>query len=204
MTNVKTFLRQCLLAVALAGSSLAALAGPTSFHVDQNTRTIANPQWIDLFFSRADGAAAATATVSNFSGAFGAVDYAEGGVTFMGDGSIILTNAAFSNIVDFTATFGGNFGFDVMFASDFIGGNSVDGSTFSVSVLDAGLNPIGGTLAQFNLFGSAGVSPSAVSNLVTITALSPSAVPEPSELLLMLTGLGLVGFMVRRRKATAA
>ena len=200
MTNVKTILRQCLLAVALAGTSVAALAGPTSFHVDLNTAGIVNPQFIDLFFSRADGATAATATVSNFSGAFGAVDYVEGGITFGSGGSIVFDNSMFANIVDFAATFGGHFGFDVSFASDFINGNSVDGSTFAVSVLDAGLNPLGGTLAQFDLFGSAGVNVTANSNLVAITALSPTAVPEPSELLLMLTGLGLVGFTLRRKQ----
>jgi len=31
-----------------------------------------------------------------------------------------------------------------------------------------------------------------------------SAVPEPSEMLMMTTGLGLVGFMLRRRKAVPA
>lgn len=200
MINAKTFLRQCLLAVALVGTSLGALAGPTNFHVDLNTNGLANAQFIDLFFAKADLAPPATATVSNFTGAFGAVDYFEGAVTFNGDGSVTIGNDPFSNLVDFNAVFGGTFGFDISFSSDFLNGSSTDGSTFSVSVLDAGLNPLtGAALARFDLYGSAGIARSANEQFATVTA-----VPEPSDMLMMLTGLGLVAFTVRRRKGPAA
>lgn len=199
MINAKTFLRQCLLAVTLAATALGALAGPTSFHVNLNTSALAKPTYIDLFFSAASNAAPASATVSNFTGAFGSVDYADGAVVFNADGSITIGNSPFSNMVGFKVLFGDTFGFDVSFNSDFLNGNSIDGSTFSVSALDAGLNPIGGPLVTFDLFGGAGIAVGADGQFASVTA-----VPEPSELLLMMTGLGLIGFVHRRRKQRAA
>ncbi|GGE67460.1 NF038129 family PEP-CTERM protein [Massilia psychrophila] len=198
MINAKTFLRQCLLALTLAATALGALAGPTSFHVNLNTSALAKPTYIDLFFSAASNAAPASATVSNFTGAFGTVDYADGAVVFNADGSITIGNSPFSNMVGFNVLFGDTFGFDVSFNSDFLNGNSIDGSTFSVSALDAGLNPIGGPLVTFDLFGGAGIAVGADGQFASVTA-----VPEPSELLLMMTGLGLIGFVHRRRKQRA-
>jgi hypothetical protein len=202
MFNVKTLLRQCLLAVALAGASLGALAGPTSFHVELDTAGLGNAQYIDFFFSKFGAAPDATVTVSNFTGDSLAVDYAEGAVTFHGDGSVTIGNGPdfFSNLVDYTAAFGGLFGFDLVFSTDFLASSSLDNSTFSISVLDGGLAPITGTLAQFEL-SSSGIARVAAERY-NITPLAATAVPEPSDLLMMVTGLGLVG-LVRRRKAHA-
>jgi hypothetical protein len=164
MLNIKTLLRQCLLAVALAGASLVALAGPTSFHVELDTAGLGNAQYIDFFFSKLGAAPDATVTVSNFTGNSLAVDYFEGAVTFNGGGSVTIGNGPdFSNMIDYTAAFGG-------------------------------------TQAQFELSAS-GIAPVAAERY-RITALAPTAVPEPSDLLMMVTGLGLVG-LVRRRKAHA-
>jgi hypothetical protein len=201
MFNVKTLLRQCLLAVALAGASLGALAGPTSFHVELETAGLANAQYIDFFFSKIGAAPDATVTISNFTGDSLAVDYFEGAVTFNGGGSVTIANGPdFSNMVDYTAAFGGMFGFDLVFSTDFLASSSLDSSVFSISVLDGGLAPLSGSLAQFELSAS-GIAAVAAERY-TITALAPTAVPEPSDLLMMVTGLGLVG-LVRRRRAPA-
>jgi hypothetical protein len=202
MFNVKTLLRQCLLAVALAGASLGALAGPTSFHVELDTAGLGNAQYIDFFFSKIGAAPDATVTVSNFTGNSLAVDYFEGAVTFNGGGSVTIGNGPdFSNMIDYTAAFGGLFGFDLVFSTGFLASSSLDNSIFSINVLDSGLAPLGGTQAQFELSAS-GIAPVAAERY-RITALAPTAVPEPSDLLMMVTGLGLVG-LVRRRKGQAA
>jgi hypothetical protein len=200
MFNVKTLLRQCLLAVALAGASLGALAGPTSFHVELDTAGLGNAQYIDFFFSKIGAAPDATVTVSNFTGDSLAVDYAEGAVTFNGGSVTIANGPDFSNLVDYTAAFGGMFGFDLVFSTDFLASSSLDNSMFSISVLDAGLAPLAGTMAQFELSGTGIAVVSA--GRYTITPLAATAVPEPSDLLMMVTGLGLVG-LVRRRRAPA-
>ena len=199
MINAKTFLRQCLLAVTLAATALGALAGPTSFHVNLNTSALVKPTYIDLFFSAVGDAAPASATVSNFTGAFGIVNYSDGAVVSNADGSITNGNSPFSNTVDFNVLFGDTFGFDVSFDSDFLNGNRFDGSTFSVSALDADFAPFGDPLVTFDLFGGAGIVVGADGRFASVTA-----VPEPSELLLMMTGLGLIGFVHHRRKQRAA
>jgi hypothetical protein len=199
MINAKTFLRQCLLAVALTGTALAAVAGPTNFHVDLNTAGVANAQYIDFLFTKVGGAAPATVTVSNFTGGFGAVDYLEGAVTPNGNGSITIGNGPdFLNLLEFAPAFGGTFGFDLAFSTEFLGSNSTDGSTFSVSLVDATFAPLSG-FVQFDLSSANGIVVNDPGTFATITA-----VPEPSDMLLMMTGLGLVGFTVRRRKAPAA
>jgi hypothetical protein len=198
MFNAKTFLRQCLLAVALAGTALGALAGPTNFHVDVNTAGLVDATYLDLFFSKVGDAAPGTVRVSNITGNSVAFDYSEGDVTFNGDGSVTIGNSlAFANFVDYTATFGGTFGFDLAFSTEFLSSMSTDGSTFAISVLDSGFVPFAGATAQFDIFSTGIVSSGG--QLVSITA-----VPEPSDLLMMVTGLGLVGVVRRRKERTAA
>ncbi len=207
MTNITSMLRKCLLAVTLAATALGAWAAPTSFHVNLNTATLgAEAKYIDFLFSRAGTAPQVTATVSNLTGAFGSVFEQDGLVTLNANGSFSIGNGAAPgelNYIDFNAIFGGNFGFDVSFDTAFLGDASLDGSQFSVSVLDADFAPVGAdVLALFDL-NSAGISTTSFGGLATITAIDATSVPEPSSMLMMMTGLGLVGFTARRRKSRA-
>ncbi|MDB5936298.1 MAG: putative exosortase interaction domain protein [Massilia sp.] len=212
MKNFTSLLRRGLLAITLASTAIGAWAAPTSFHVNLNTATLGpDAKAIDFFFSRAGNFPQVTATVSNLTGAFGAVSDQGGMASVNADGSLTIGNGAVVgdlNYIDFDAIFGGNFGFDISFDTSFLGTASFDTSAFSLSVLDAMGGPVGGDfgLALFDL-SSNGIARSGVGAFATITELgAPANVPEPSSVLMMMTGLGMVGFIARRRKplATAA
>lgn len=203
MINTKTLIRQCLLALALAGSALGAVAGPINFHVDLDTSSLNGVSgMIDLYFSKVGLAGPVTAKVSNITGATGAIA-TFGDVSIDGAGRIVIANGpGLDNFGDIDATFGDKFGFDVAFSGDFMNETGSDGSSLYVSLLDSGFQPLTGdflSVARFDVVPGIGIVTNGMAPIAAITA-----VPEPSDALLMMTGLGLVGFMVRRRKAPAA
>lgn len=204
MNSSSRFLRQCLLALTLAGSALGALAAPTSYHVTLDARSAALPAsgLLDFSFGALVGAAPASATVRNFSSNVGPALYWDGAVIDNGDGSFVIGNDSSyaTNYLDLASTFGGFITFDVAFDTAFLTDSGFN-STFAVSLLDDNFNYLGSPVGDltFELLPGSGITTTANSAFA-----SASAVPEPSELLLMMTGLGLVGFMARRRKAGAA
>lgn len=201
MYNLKTLLRHAVLALALAGSSLAAMAAPISFHVDVNTTTLTGNGFLDLQFGAFESAPLTTVTVSNFSGAVGAVDYFDGPVAFNADGSFTMANLPdIGGLLSFNALFGGMLGFDLVFSDDYALQTGTDGSTFTVGLLDADYAAIGDPLgiARFELIPGVGVETSVDGDFAVIGPVV-NAVPEPGAWLLLATGLGLLGFMQRRR-----
>lgn len=207
MINFRTLLRQCLLAVLLAGSALGAMAGPLSFHVDVDASTLNGPGYLDFYFTKDAVAAAATVTVSNLARTAGDVAYAVGAVSLLPDGRIVIGNGPdIDNIFGQNVQFGGVFGFDLLFDTDFFNEAPGAGSTLSVSLLDLDSNPAAGTdygVALFDLVPGAGIRHSTTEGFASITAIPASAVPEPSSLLVMMTGLGLAGLVARRRRQSA-
>lgn len=203
MYNVKTLFRHAVLALALAGSSLTAMAAPISFHVDVNTTTLTGNGYLDLQFSALDSAPPATVTFSNFSGAVGGVDFFDGNVLFNPGGTFTLANLpGMGGLLSFNALFGGMLGFDLMFSDDYASATGTDGSTLTVGLLDDAFAPIGGDygIARFELTPGVGVVTSANGDFATIGPVVAD-VPEPAAWLLLATGLGLLGFMQRRRAA---
>jgi hypothetical protein len=203
MINTKTLIRQCLLALALAGSALGAVAGPINFHVDLDTTSLSGATgMIDLYFSKVGLAGPVTARVSNITGATGVISTL-GDVSIDAAGRIVIASGpGFENFGDIAAMFGDKFGFDVAFSGDFMNETGSDGSTLYVSLLDSDFQPLAGDIfgvARFDVVPGIGIVSNGMAPIAAITA-----VPEPSDALLMMTGLGLVGFMVRRRKAPAA
>lgn len=203
MYNVKTFLRQAALALALAGSSLAAMAAPVSFHVNVNTTTLTGNGYLDLQFSALGTAPPASVTFSNFTGGIGGVDFFDGEVFFNTDGTFTLANLpGMGGLLSFEALFGGVLGFDLMFSDDYASATGTDGSTLTVGLLDDSFSPIGGAfgIARFELTPGVGVETSVNDAYATIGPVV-AAVPEPSDWILMATGLALLGASMRRRSA---
>ncbi|MCE3604888.1 NF038129 family PEP-CTERM protein [Massilia sp. P8910] len=201
MFNFKTFAKQALLAASLAFGIGNATAGPT-YHVDINTSNFSGAGSVDFLLSGFLGASGAVATVSNFSGAFGTEAFRSGSVVGTLPNALVFDNSKPFNSITQNLTLGGFFGFDVSFSGDFLTVPGF-GSTFSVAMFDAVGDYLlpGDSLVEFNLKpiaadGAAKVSFEAA-NIVHVS------VPEPSDILLVITGLGLVGF-VRRRSAKAA
>jgi len=196
MLNFKHLLTRTLLAFALATGVGAALAGPT-YHVDVDTTTLAGSTgYLDFLMTDQGDAAFTTATLSHFSGDFGA-DTIYSGVAggSAATGGTVSTGGGW-NELGLWANFGGRFSFDVTFeqATD-----SMIGSLFQVALLAENLGylaPTSGSIAEFALQpGQAiGLTPSAYATISLV-----AEVPEPADWMMMLTGLALLGFTLRRR-----
>ncbi len=204
MFNFTTTMRQALLALTLAATTLAAQAGviPT-YHVTINTAVASGTSGvIDLAMDGLAGSPSAMATISNLQGAFGAID---GSVSHDWDeptGGTFTMPAVGPSYLSFMADFGGMFSFDLAFSGDFLTTPSDMVSVFTVFALD-GVNylSIGGMdfVAQFELFTPTDTAGPFVGFTSDTSLANVAAIPEPSELLLMLTGLALIGLLTRRR-----
>lgn len=185
--NFKTLFSRALLAMALVSGSV--FAGPM-YHVSISTQSFSGAGGLELTFAGSDGAPLSTATLSNFSGAFG--DVLD---TFGVSGSVAGTVGLVSpqSWLLQAVTFGDLFSFDVAFDGPATG---FDGSIFGVNLTQGD---------DYLVFGAAqialvpGEDPAvSVSDIALVTP-AATDVPEPSTLLSLFTGIGLLGFTLRRR-----
>ncbi|HEX8612579.1 MAG TPA: NF038129 family PEP-CTERM protein [Telluria sp.] len=201
MFNFKTFVKQALLAATLALGVGSASAGPT-YHVDIDTTNYAGAGSIDFWLSSFTGATGATATVSNFAGKLGAETFRFGSVAGALPVSASFDNSESFSSVTHAVTLGNKFGFDVNFSGDFL---TVPGfaSTFSVAMYDA----VGNYLVQPDFLIEFSLTPATFDEAASVSYSAARnvrvSVPEPSDMLLVMTGLGLVA-LVRRRSRKAA
>ena len=202
MINFKSFVQQALLAAALILGASPAFAGPV-YHVTINTAGIVAPGPLMAFDFISDADAnAATATLTNFSGAFGAEDDRGTGVTDIAGGYSFVNGLA--GYLTRAVTLGGNFGFDITFSDSF--GGTID-ARFNVSLFDGDFAPLGtadGILASFELMAPMNGQPATLiispDNAFAAISEAVAEVPEPSDLLLMLTALALAGLVTRRAR----
>jgi hypothetical protein len=198
-------LRQALLALALAATSLAASAGVIpSYHVTIDTAVAAGTTGaLDFNFNTLAGGPQALATISHLTGAINAIDgFSYGAWTELAPFDQYTLSNSEDTYLSFVADFGGKFSFDLAFTGDFLTQSSDIVSLFTVFALDGvTFEPIGGQpfAAQFALV-SAAAGPS-VDVAVDGRIAQVQNVPEPSALWLVLTGLAVAGLMARRRAA---
>ncbi|WP_036165329.1 NF038129 family PEP-CTERM protein [Massilia sp. 9096] len=192
--NLKKILSRSLLALALSACG-AAFAGPT-YHVAIDTTTLnSSTAFLDLGLANFGDSAPVTATLSHFSGAFG--EYSElgngaSGSVAQGDSVVLHTNGSgFSDLFQ-SILLGGLFNFDVSFDTSGAG----KPSTF-VGLLYRG--DLSDSLFEITLAPGEADIVSPANAYASVGPAAVSAVPEPSTLLSMATGLGLLGFGLRRR-----
>lgn len=199
MFNFKSIVQSAMLAAALLLGASPAIAGPV-YHVNINTTALAaeGAGLMDFSFMSVDTAEATTVSLSNFSGLFGTE------VERFGDVTDTVAGVDLSNSIDGMAwltravNLGGSFSFDIAFTDDFGG---ADGVTFGVSLYNEAFSSylgLQGPLVQFELFPAAGGQPSFLVMSENNAFATITAIPEPSDLLLMLTALAMLGLATRR------
>lgn len=202
MTNFKSFIQTAILActMALGVAPAPALAGPM-YHVTIDTSSLLETSGL-LDFALTSNAASpdlTSVTLTNFSGNFGAESGREGDVTDIAGGYAIGSGAGLSWLTRIV-NLGGSFSFAVGFADSFGG---IDGVGLAVSLFDADMTRylgVDGPLVSFELVPEMGGEPSFVTVSADNALASVAEIPEPSELLLMLTGLAMLGLVSRRAR----
>lgn len=206
-------LRHAVLAVLMAGASALAVAAPaapvSNYHVEIDTTRFSGAGFLDFaFISGNDQAPAASATLSHFSGAFGAVAGQEGDVAGALGSSVRFGNASFYNDLFQSVTLGGKFSFDIAFGGAFLNTAGNTGTTFGVGLLDASgsayLGNPNGNVVQFELMPMLDGAPAGIAGAGYGGVAAIAAVPEPSEWLMLSAGIALLGWSARRRQARAA
>jgi hypothetical protein len=194
MFNIQKHLRHVVLALGLAAASLTAGATvlPT-YKISVADTATADIAAIDLVFGSIDGAAPVTATLSHFTGMPLVELDRQGAVSGTSDNFVIGNAGAYN---DLYLAVDGPFAFDLNFSEGFLGFASAfdSNSFFSIALYDSFGDVIGDPNGALNFsLSNTGVVLTSTSSLLTAVA-----VPEPTDWVLMLTGLAFVVYITRR------
>ena len=198
MFNIQKHLRHVVLALGLAAASLTAGATVLPTYkigaADTATSDIAS---IDLVFSSITGAAPVTASLSHFAG-IPLVELDRQGAVSNTAGGFDIGNAGSYN--DLYLEVDGPFAFDLNFSEGFLGFSSAfdSNSLFSIALYDSFGDVIGDPNGALNFsLSKTGVVVTSASSLLSLTPVAAVAVPEPTDWVLMLTGLVFVVYLTR-------
>jgi hypothetical protein len=198
MFNIQKHLRHVVLALGLAAASLTAGATvlPT-YHIGVADTNVADIAYIDFVFGSIDGAAPVTASLSHFAGIPLSELDRQGAVSGT-SGKFVIGNAGAYN--DLFLAVSGPFAFNLNFSEGFLDFASTFGSNsvFSIALYDSDANVIGDPNGALNFsLSNTGVVVTSTSSLLSLTEVTAAAVPEPTDWMLMLTGLVFVVYMTR-------
>jgi hypothetical protein len=194
MYNLKYLISQALLGMALLGGAGMASAGAT-YHVDIDTTGFAagGTGYLDLNFASFGTADPLTATVTHLQGGFlGNPDTANVGIG--ANGALTFTSALASDYFQ-QILLGRGISFDISFE-----GMPSEGASagFTADLLNGDQTDYLARAVAFALQPGAAPTYETVAGVATVQAAS-TAVPEPSILLSMATGIGMLGLLLRRR-----
>lgn len=206
MFKITTLARKALLAAALVFISGAALAFP-SYQVTIHTQAYSGESGLlDFGFNGNADAPMGIATLWNISGAFAEEFDRAGGVDGDVATGLTFTSGAASTYLTQSVILGGDFVFNISFSGPIEFMDSPSGLLFAVGLYDAGMTESLDTPVQFDLIPAFNADPAGL--FVTTNPDSATVdelvadVPEPSQLLLVLSALALAGVALRRgRKA---
>jgi hypothetical protein len=192
----KQLTARALLALAFAGFSGAAFAGP-GYHVTVDTSSLSGSGYLDLTFTALAGAAPASASLSHFTGNLAAsAPLLQGSAAGSVASSVTFDNSQTFNEFLQAITFGGLFGFDITF--DVAASGNI-GTDFGVALANAGLTDYAagtnGNLVTIGLLPGVADSVTATAGFATAAA----AVPEPASAALVAGGLLLLSLRGKRR-----
>ena len=202
MFNLKNLASAGALACTLFTAS--AQAAPI-YHVSLDTAGQSGQGLMDFTFLANLGAPAATALVSNFSGAFGAQFDRSTSLTGGLPGAVSFSNQNGGDYLTHYVQLGGLFSFDVSFAGSFATTESIDASQFNVTLYDdllSGYIGAPGSFVEFSLLPQiGGVAGQILANAPNpMASLSQAAeVSEPGSMWTVLTALAIFGWSLRRQ-----
>ena len=195
MATLKSLLTSSLLALTMACG--AALATPITYHVDLTTKSFAaeGSGYLELSLAGPGTGVPASAFISKLTGV-------DSGTTLFGDAAAAgntFTLRAPDAALWQAVTFGGLLGFDLTLD---LGDEGNDGGRFSVAFLNQDQTAyLTGSVVQIDLFAGAApqIQGSDIAQITEGAGGGNTDVPEPADWALVMTGLGLMGLMQRRR-----
>ena len=188
MFNTKALFARALLALTLALGAIPAFAGPL-YKISIDTSSYATARYLDLQFGSLGGAEQAYAYVTGLSGNFTGFELGGDATGDLASGFTLSNMGLNSVLLDLVP--GRLFEFNVSFDRADAG----DGASFSVYLLDVAFeNLLPGALQIELVPGAPDVPP------VTGGGAEVIAVPEPSDWMLLATGLFLLGVTRRMQR----